>query len=197
MLSYTHDNVTICFCCGLCAELTIFRAVEIMSLDNAADGHPSSKLTRHKFPDPHHSMLLGGDMYATAQFLKKDRCLSVNIVQRGQGWKTRHRFQFSFDEGGGCSCACPQILFIPPPKPACPPSYKPFLGRYKPAYKLSYKLFEFPYKPYKPLGWGSELINLFKMSLVCRHSREVCSTACSAASTVREQFVGNATRFVG
>ena len=34
--------------------------------------------------------------------------------------------------------------------------------RYKPAYKLSYKLFEFPYKPYKPLGWGSELINLFK-----------------------------------
>ena len=112
MLSYTHDNVTICFCCGLCAELTIFRAVEIMSLDNAADGHPSSKLTRHKFPDPHHSMLLGGDMYAAAGFLKKDRCLSVNIVQRGQGWKTRHRFQFSFDEGGGCSCACPQILFL-------------------------------------------------------------------------------------
>ena len=112
MLSYTHDNVTICFCCGLCAELTIFRAVEIMSLDNAADGHPSSKLTRHKFPDPHHSMLLGGDMYATAGFLKTERCLSVNIVQRGQGWKTRHRFQFSFDEGGGCSCACPQILFL-------------------------------------------------------------------------------------
>ena len=38
MLSYTHDHVAICFCCGLCADLTIFRAVEIMSLDNAADG---------------------------------------------------------------------------------------------------------------------------------------------------------------
>ena len=101
MLSYTHDNVTICFCYGLCAELTIFRAVEIMSLDNAADGHPSSKLTRQQFPDPHHSMLMGGDMYATAGFLKKDRCLSVNIVQRGQGWKTRHRFQFILTKGEG------------------------------------------------------------------------------------------------
>ena len=80
---------------------------------------------------------------------------------------------------------------------ACPPSYKPFLGRYKPAYKLSYKLFEFPYKPYKPLGWGSELIILFKNPPVCRHSREVCSTVCSAASTVAAQFVGNVTRFVG
>ena len=36
MLSYTHDHVTICVCCGLCAELTILRAVDIMPLDNAA-----------------------------------------------------------------------------------------------------------------------------------------------------------------
>ena len=90
-------------------------------------------------------------MYAIAGFLKTDCCWSVNIVQQGQGWKTRHRFQFSFDEGGGCSCASPQILLLLQGR-----RYKPFVLRYKPAYKLSYKLFEFPYKPYKPLGWGSE-----------------------------------------
>ena len=45
-------------------------------------------------------MLLGDDICETAGISGNDRCLSVNIVQRGQGWKHRCRFQFSFAEGG-------------------------------------------------------------------------------------------------
>ena len=83
-----------------------------MPLDNATDGHPSSKLTRHKFPDPSSFNVVGRRYVRDRMNSWNDRGLSVNIVQRGQGWKTRNRFQFSFDEGGGCSGACPQILFL-------------------------------------------------------------------------------------